>query len=291
MSRTPLFLAAEEGHTEVVKLLLTKGAKVDARDKNDDTPLMRAVGGREPALEVCAALVEAGADVNARDNMARTPLHFAAVAGKEEIVRSLLEKGASPTAKDKSGKTPADYASSARIKQLLVEAAAGKGAEDAGAADSGKTELPPAPQPKRAWGPEQATGEPDTKSAGDIRTAWASKTPDAQDEWLELDYAEALTPAAVKVYETYNPGALHKVCDSGGKEIVVWEGDDPTPSTTNMGVSEIAFTSNVKAKRVKLYLKSKEVKGWNEIDAVGLVDTDGTMHWAVSATASSTYAE
>ncbi|HEX5243530.1 MAG TPA: hypothetical protein VFW23_09750, partial [Tepidisphaeraceae bacterium] len=41
----------------------------------------------------------------------------------------------------------------------------------------------------RAWGPEQATGKPDTwPRSGDIQTAWASKTPDGQPEWLELGY-------------------------------------------------------------------------------------------------------
>src|SRR5262245_58225458 len=39
-------------------------------------------------------------------------------------------------------------------------------------------------RPKRDWGPEQATGEPDTMMAGDIVTASASQSQDGQDEWL-----------------------------------------------------------------------------------------------------------
>src|SRR5258706_8055915 len=38
--------------------------------------------------------------------------------------------------------------------------------------------------PRRSWGPEQATGAPDTFSAGDISTAWASREPNAGAEWL-----------------------------------------------------------------------------------------------------------
>jgi hypothetical protein len=45
---------------------------------------------------------------------------------------------------------------------------------------------------KRAWGPEQATGEPDTFHAGDIVTAWASLTPDSSPEWLPLEYGKAM---------------------------------------------------------------------------------------------------
>ena len=43
--------------------------------------------------------------------------------------------------------------------------------------------------------------------------------------------------------------------------------------------------------RVRIELDSPGVNGWNEIDAVGLLDESGVTHWATSATASSTYAE
>ncbi|MBN1918399.1 MAG: hypothetical protein JW889_10845 [Verrucomicrobia bacterium] len=150
------------------------------------------------------------------------------------------------------------------------------------------------PEKKRSWGPERATGEPDTKSAGDHSTAWASKTADGRDEWLLLEYENAVTPAAIKVYETYNPGALYRVTvfdPRSNNETMVWSGADPTPVGSGMGVSEIKFTINFKVQRVKLYLKSSEVRGWNEIDAVALIDKDGDTQWAKSATASSTYAE
>jgi len=159
--------------------------------------------------------------------------------------------------------------------------------------ENGKATLT-VPEPRnRSWGPEQAAGEPDTESAGDHGTAWAPKTPDGQDEWLVLDYAKAVTPVAVKVYETYNPGALSKVSvfDPDGNEVEVWTGEDPTSTESEMGVSEIKLKTDVETKRVKIYLKSSEVPGWNEIDAVGLVDTNGNTHWATAAAASSTFAE
>jgi hypothetical protein len=42
---------------------------------------------------------------------------------------------------------------------------------------------------------------------------------------------------------------------------------------------------------VRVYLDTAKVPGWNEIDAVELIGRDGTRQWAVSATASSTYAQ
>lgn len=148
-------------------------------------------------------------------------------------------------------------------------------------------------RPKRAWGPEQATGEPDTQDAGDIQTAWASQTPDGADEWLTLEYAEPVIPTAVLVYETYNPGALIKVTafKLDGEEVEIWKGNDPTATDAGKGISEVPVKVDFKTARIRIYLDSKNVPGWNEIDAVGVRDKGKKMHWAVSADASSTYAQ
>jgi beta-lactamase regulating signal transducer with metallopeptidase domain len=149
------------------------------------------------------------------------------------------------------------------------------------------------PKQKRPWGPEQATGAPDTDEAGDIQTAWASRTPDEQDEWLLLEYAEPVVPKEVHVYETYNPGALYKVTafNLDGTEVEIWQGQDPTPVGSDSGISKVRVKAPFKTNRIKIYLASKAVPGWNEIDAVGIVDVAGKTNWARSADASSTYAE
>jgi hypothetical protein len=145
----------------------------------------------------------------------------------------------------------------------------------------------------RPWGPEQATGEPDTPVAGDIPTAWASRTPDSQPEWLLLQYEEAIQPIAVNVHETFHPGALVKVSvfDPLGEEIAVWSGVDPTPASSSHGVSEIPIRVDFELTRIKLYLDSPASTGWNEIDAVGLVEADETIHWASAAQASTSFAD
>ena len=144
---------------------------------------------------------------------------------------------------------------------------------------------------KRAWGPEQAAGEPDTFQAGDIVTAWASLTPDASPEWLQLEYERAVLVAGVNIHETYNPGAVCKVTAvaDDGTQTTLWEGEDPTREAP--GVFAVPVQGEVTAKRTKVYLDSPRVSGWNEIDAVELVGKDGSRQWAQSATASSTYAE
>ncbi len=129
--------------------------------------------------------------------------------------------------------------------------------------------------------------------AGDIQTAWASQSQDDQDEWLMLEYAEPITPKAVLVYETYNPGALVRVTafKADGQEIELWKGKDPTAASADMGISEIPVKADFKTSRIKVYFASKDVPGWNEIDAVGVRDGEKKMHWAIAAEASSTFAQ
>ena len=145
---------------------------------------------------------------------------------------------------------------------------------------------------KRSWGPEQAVGKPDTPGAGDIPTAWASATPDEQKEWLACEYEEPVRVAAIVVHETYNPGAVYKITayDEAGDEQLAWEGEDPTPRGEARGVSVFPVKMDFPVMKIKIYIDSPAVPGWNEIDAVGLRDADGETAWAAKVTASSTYA-
>lgn len=145
------------------------------------------------------------------------------------------------------------------------------------------------PQPARSWGPEQVTGPPDTAGFGDISTAWASRTADGEDEWLLVEYPEPVRPNAVKVYETFNPGAVTKVTAFrlDGEEVVAWQGKDPVNAA---GLADIALEVDFPTNRIKLYLASRTVPGWNEIDAAGLQDADGKIQWARAAEASTSWA-
>jgi hypothetical protein len=59
--RSPLHIAALEGHLEVVELLLARGAAVNAISKYGDTPLHFAISHGN--VEVITALYKAGAQV------------------------------------------------------------------------------------------------------------------------------------------------------------------------------------------------------------------------------------
>ena len=101
------FKHAAEKH---VSHCLEGGAKPDARNRYDETPLhLAAKFSQMPA--VVAALKNAGADLSARDKKGRTPLHTAGVFSKTpEVVAALIRAGADLSARDKQGRTPLEFA-------------------------------------------------------------------------------------------------------------------------------------------------------------------------------------
>jgi ankyrin repeat protein len=120
---TPLLRAAKAGDTEVVKVLLAKGADPKLTTKFGMTPLMAAAGlgtkeedttGRkktEPeAIASIKLCLDAGVDVNAADNQGETALHGAAQKGWDQVVQFLVDHGAKLDVKDKKGRTPLDAA-------------------------------------------------------------------------------------------------------------------------------------------------------------------------------------
>ncbi|MCI0745991.1 MAG: hypothetical protein L0Y58_11345 [Verrucomicrobia subdivision 3 bacterium] len=143
----------------------------------------------------------------------------------------------------------------------------------------------------RSWGPEQVVGQPNTDRNGDIPTAWASMAPDGGEEWLHVNYDRPVDISEIRIRETYNPGAISKIVAvlPNGQEAPVWEGVEP-PGEAPVDTS-FRPRSNVQASSVKVYLDTRRVPGWNEIDAIELIGSDGSRQWASSATASSTYAE
>jgi ankyrin repeat protein len=95
---TALIVAANAGHVEVVRLLLEKGADIRATDHTGWTALVRATNSGR--LGVVRLLIEKGADVNAEDGLnGNTILMHAASQGHLEVVKLLIEKGADVNAK------------------------------------------------------------------------------------------------------------------------------------------------------------------------------------------------
>lgn len=96
---TAIHFAAANGYREVVALLLEHGAAVDTRDRDGETPLIKAASqaehdGESRGLDIVELLLKKGADINAVSKMRGSALTAAASHGSEKTVDYLLKKGA-----------------------------------------------------------------------------------------------------------------------------------------------------------------------------------------------------
>ncbi|KFQ83404.1 Ankyrin repeat and SOCS box protein 3 [Phoenicopterus ruber ruber] len=89
-----LHQASFQGCTEIMKILLEKGASKECEDDFGITPLF--VAAQYGKLESLRLLVSHGADVNCQAKDRATPLLIAAQEGHAECVELLLSKGADP---------------------------------------------------------------------------------------------------------------------------------------------------------------------------------------------------
>jgi ankyrin repeat protein len=95
---TPLHLAIEMANVEITKILLLKNANVNAKDREGDAPIHVVLNyTNENSYELVKLLVTLGKDIdlNARDNNGFTPLQKAKIYNEsDEIIKLLQENGA-----------------------------------------------------------------------------------------------------------------------------------------------------------------------------------------------------
>ncbi|XP_064077569.1 ankyrin-3-like [Macrobrachium nipponense] len=156
---TPLHLASQKGHEQLVKELLNLGANRYAKDLDGLIPLhhaarqgyltsvekflagnpseskqlsVKCLMGRTPLMEaaesgsqeICKILI--GSVIDETDNDGNTALHLAVKRGYSQVVKVLLSHGANPKCQNKAGITPIHEGANQRTKnclELLCESA------------------------------------------------------------------------------------------------------------------------------------------------------------------------
>ena len=89
---TPLIFASDNGHKEIVEMLMRAGADIEKADKYGWTPLIVAINnGHKEIVEI---LIRAGADIEKANKYGWTPLIIASNNGYKEIVEMLIRAGA-----------------------------------------------------------------------------------------------------------------------------------------------------------------------------------------------------
>lgn len=101
--KTPINVAAEKGHTHVIKLLIARGANLSIVDNLKQSPLSVACrNSKKDAnynidkkwLEIIRLIIQAGAPINEYDNLGKTPLLICVNKGDAVSSELLVKSGA-----------------------------------------------------------------------------------------------------------------------------------------------------------------------------------------------------
>lgn len=130
---TALEHAVQNANREMVQLLLSSGAAINARNGSGQTVLMML--DEEATTDLVWDLINAGADVKLKDDSGNTALMEAASSNNIEALKTLLDAGAEVNVKNEDGRTALMLAASegnVNVVRALVLAGA-----DINAADDG----------------------------------------------------------------------------------------------------------------------------------------------------------
>uniref|UniRef100_A0A8U7MF06 Integrin linked kinase n=1 Tax=Corvus moneduloides TaxID=1196302 RepID=A0A8U7MF06_CORMO len=117
---SPLHWACREGRSNVVDMLIMRGARINVMNRGDDTPLHLAASHGH--RDIVQKLMQFKADINAVNEHGNTPLHYACFWGHEQVAEDLVGSGALVSIANKYGETPTDKAKTP-LREVLKERA------------------------------------------------------------------------------------------------------------------------------------------------------------------------
>ena len=124
----PLHIAASQGHSQIVQILLDHGASIDSVDGKHATPLHYAADKGQAGM--VKLLLESGANPNAVNSDLESPCMVAAAYANVNSLETLMKGGTNIQLRDWCGRTALDYAARAREKGaclFLMNLTAGQG--------------------------------------------------------------------------------------------------------------------------------------------------------------------
>lgn len=121
---TPLHIAVSEGYHDIVLLLLSRKAPVDALTTSLRTPLH--IACNRGNLRIVQTLVKFKANVNAQDADGNTPAHMLSSAGHGEALSWFLEQKPDLNLRNMYNETAMETSGSVEVRQIFGMAKAGK---------------------------------------------------------------------------------------------------------------------------------------------------------------------
>ncbi|KAF7891924.1 hypothetical protein EAF00_008226 [Botryotinia globosa] len=116
--KTVVHHAAAQNSQETLKLVLERGASIDTKDSDGNTPLHDAVHHGKTLFLGDLCMVD-GLEVNATLPSGETSLHIAAEKGYAELVYILLRHKAAVNTRDTSGQTPLSLAAKSQCTEIV----------------------------------------------------------------------------------------------------------------------------------------------------------------------------
>jgi hypothetical protein len=189
---TLLHKAAAKGYRAVAELLLDRGADVNAKGRDAETPLHRAAGSGH--TDVAELLLARGADVNAKGKWGEAPLHRAALSGHRDVAELLLARGADVNAKGKWGEAPLHNAA-VKGSRAVVELLLASGAD----VNAGRSNEKKPFREAMDWGHEDVAGllvangaDPEQERAAYHAAKAAKRRSEIGDAWKPVAVGAAL---------------------------------------------------------------------------------------------------
>lgn len=105
-STTALFRAIKARNVDRMKLAISKGADLEAKNSKGYTPLHAVVRSSGRNVEMLRLLLEAGANPNARDSEGQIPLHHSVMHWHLSPVKLLVSAGSDVNARNNKGMRP-----------------------------------------------------------------------------------------------------------------------------------------------------------------------------------------
>lgn len=118
---SPLHWACFAGRTNIVDMLLGRGARINAANMGDDTALHLAASHGH--LDCVSLLLKNKADVNALNEHGNTPLHYACFWGNQNIAEELIAYGAQANVANVDGETPIEKCHRQMVNRIVELAA------------------------------------------------------------------------------------------------------------------------------------------------------------------------
>lgn len=112
--------AANHGDTEAVRNFLDQFDKAIVNERDNINARALTWAAFSGQIDTVKLLIERGADINAGGTNDKPPLTWAIESGRRDVAEFLLKKGASLDVRDSSGSTPVDYAKRAGNDEMLA---------------------------------------------------------------------------------------------------------------------------------------------------------------------------